>query len=224
MKHILVLATFLTVGATVAYAVPACVNGDFLSNYIALGPTGCEIGDKIFANFAYTSNGTDPASTSVNVGIDDNTSLDQFGVQLGTDTTVWNSSFTLGYTVTIVQADCATLYGAGDTCSMTGAQGAFQGALAPNAAALSMSLTPGGTISLNDLTTGANVSQISLANLTSLTVAMTGTATNSSPIDSYGLDVYQTATASTPEPATLCLLGGGLLALGLVRRKRFSSR
>ena len=86
-----------------------------------------------------------------------------------------------------------------------------------------MVITPGGTIPLNDLTTGANVQQISLAGSpTSVSVGMTGTATNSSPIDSFGLDMYQTATSPAPEPATFGLVGGALLGLGVLGRKKIS--
>jgi len=216
----LVLAIGLTAGSAVTYAIPACVNGDTLTNYIALGSTGCEIGDKIFANFSYSSGGNDPAAGSVDVGIDDKTTIDQFGVQLQSSGAVWTSGFTLDYTISIVQADCATLYGAGDTCTMVGAQGQFQGAFAPTTSVMTDALSPGGTISLNDVTTGGNTNQISFAGITSTSVVITGSGLDANdPIDGFGLDVYQQHTGGVPEPATLGLVGGALLGLGFLGRK-----
>jgi hypothetical protein len=217
----LAFAVCLTAGSAVTYAVPACVNGDVLSNYIALNGTGgCEIGDKIFSNFSYSGGGTDPAATSIDVGIDDKTNIEQFGVQFQSATTVWTSNFTLDYTITIVPADCVTLYGAGYTCTMIGAQGQFQGAFAPTTSAMTDVLTPGGTISLNDITAPQQTQQISFAGITGTNVVMTATGLDASdPIDSFGLDVYQHPQSPTPEPATLGLVGGALLGLGLLGRK-----
>jgi hypothetical protein len=46
----------------------ACVDGATLNTYIALGTTGCTIGDKTFSNFSYSPSGTEPvAATGVTV-------------------------------------------------------------------------------------------------------------------------------------------------------------
>jgi len=222
MKKVLLLSSLLALGAVASYGLPACVNGGTLDTYIADGATGCFIGDKIFANFSYSGAGTDPVASSIQVGIDDKPNIYQFGIQLQSATTVWTSGFTLSYTIVVDQPSCVALYGVGSNCAIIAAQGAFQGALAPNSAALTDVLTPGGTISLNDLTTGANTLQIGFSPVTSTSVTMTATGESSSaPIDGFGLDVYQTS--AIPEPVTMSLTGLGLLGLGIFGRRRLKS-
>jgi hypothetical protein len=216
MKKLLVVFGFLALGATAsfgaAFSGTQCVAGTTLATLAAFGTTGCEVGDKIFSNFVYTPTGSDPAAGTVAIGIDNNSGIQQYGLQFQSNGAVWTSAgFTLTYTVTIDTNLCAA-------CRIFAAQGAFQGALAPNTAAMTMALSGAGTVNLNDLTTNANTQQIFFPQITTTNVTITGTgASTSAPIDTFGLDVYQT---SIPEPISMSLTGLGLLSLGIFGRRR----
>jgi len=224
MKKILLAVTFAALSSIPAFAtIQSCSSvGSTLNTLIALGGGTCEVGDKIFSNFSYTPTGNDPASTNVTVGYDNNHGIFQYGLQFGTNTSVWTSSFTLSYTETVDPAACQTIYGTGYTCTITAAQGQFQGALAngSNTATVTDTLT-GAVLNLNATSVSNETQQTSLASLTSTSVSISGSSSTSYPIDSFGLDIYQTVQApgGVPEPMSMSLMGVGLLGLGFIGRK-----
>jgi hypothetical protein len=230
LKHLFAIATFLTAGTAVTYGAPACLPAQTLSSLIALGAGGCEIADKIYSNFSYSPGAGDPTSAQVNVGVDNATAIFQTGLQFGSSGLVWSSGFTVGYTVAVDPTACVAIYGAGKTCSVNAAQLAFQGALASssNTAALTAAFSGAspGSVSVNDLTTGANVNQIFFSpNFTATSVVITGSVnTLAFPIDSFGLDIYQQVASTAPEPATMFLIGGSLLGLGMFGRKKIARK
>jgi hypothetical protein len=230
LKHILVLTTFLTAGSAVTYATATCVSGETLSVYAGTGFT-CEVGDKIYSNFSYAPGTNDPTAAQTSVGIDNFpntvTGIWQIGFQFGSNATgvTWVSPFSLDYTVTVDQTACAAEFGTGYQCSAYEAQGQFQdgSAASSNTAALTDVIGGGGTLSLNDLSTGSNTGQIFFPGITSSAITLTGTGlTATYAIEGFGLDLYESGTSPVPEPATLGLVGGALLGLGLLRRKSAS--
>ncbi len=215
MKKVLLLSGILALGAVASFGATACTTGT-LASYAALTTTGCENGDKIFSNFVYTPGSGDPTAGSVSISLDNNPGISLFGLQFGSPAPGFVSNFMLTYTITIDQTACHALFSAGD-CSMIAAQGSFQGALAPNSAALTDTLSGATTVSLNDLATNNNTQQQSFLGVTATNVTIQSSGlTASAPINSFGLDVYQTA---VPEPMTLSLMGAGLLGLGLLRKR-----
>ena len=219
-------AIFVTVGSAVTYATPlACTSGTLTSLISTNASGGCEIADKIYSNFSYSPTGTDPTSDQINVGLDNNTLADQTGLQFGTSGPVWTSSgFTVGYTVTVDPAQCVAIYGAGVTCSVMGAQLAFQGSFANPSNTAGMNATFSGatpsSLAVNDLATGNNSNQVTFSpTWTTSDIVITGTGnTGSFPIDGFSLDIYQQITPA-PEPATFSIMGAGLLSLGFLGRR-----
>jgi hypothetical protein len=219
------LAAFLMVGGSAFGAlVSPCTAGNTLTAYLASGYE-CEIGDNVYSNFSYTDPVGDPGSDQIIVGVDDQPGISQTGLQFqGTGNTWTVGGFAISYSISIpVCVSPFVFFGTmGTACSLTAAQLSFQGALAPNDAAMNAIFSPGGTIAVDDLDFRDNTNQINLGSqpLTATNVVINGLyASTSAPIDSFGLDVYQTITSSAPEPASLGLVGMGLIGLGLLGRR-----
>jgi hypothetical protein len=182
----------------------------------------------VYSNFSYTDPAGDPAASQIIVGVDNQPGILQTGLQFQTTGNTWTvGGFAISYSISVDPGMCPifALFGTtSTTCSTSAAQLSFQGALAPNPAAMNAILSPGGTLSVDDLATSDNTEQISLGAqpLTSTNVVIGGLyASASAPIDSFGLDVYQTI-SSVPEPASLGLVGMGLIGLGIFGRRLYS--
>src|ERR1035441_676394 len=114
MKLSVFLAATLVAFASMASAAPLLCTavGGTMADYVALGSTGCVIGDKLFSNFLYSSSGAGtatamPASavllvpvgvTTSNPGIVFSSEWDVPGSS--TRTSILDSSF--GFTVTVL--------------------------------------------------------------------------------------------------------------------------
>jgi len=231
LKHVLALATVLTAGSAMVYATPVCVAGSSLSVYESAGYT-CEAGDLIYSGFSYSFSGSDPTDSQTSLGVDNFpntvTKIWQVGFQFGSSVggLTWGAiPMSVSYSVSVDQAACAAEFGAGYTCAINELQGQFQDGSAgsSNTAAMTDAASGGGSVALNDLTTGANTGQVFFPGITSTNISITtaGLSTTYS-IESFGLDLYETATAPAPEPATLGLVGVALLGFGLLRRRKVS--
>jgi hypothetical protein len=186
-----VLSDFLTGGADVA---------------------GCEVSDEIFTNFTYT--GSAPASQvlvsfNVNGPIPAGTSV-QFG-----DAEEWTATTTLGFTTTVDTTVCAkcvivaTLDQIFTPPTPISTYGSFTHTLGVSP------FTVFGSVNLNGLAPSNLSGQVSIPGVTSVATSFTETA---------GTQLQEVSTtfseSDMPEPATMATVGGLLIGLAALARKR----
>ena len=211
MRRFLLLSAVLALPA-LATPIGTCVPGA-LSNYIG---NPCSLGGAVFDNFAYSGN-----VDAINVNIDFQMVGTEFRLILAP---VTGAGFfpTMSFTDRItVQAGVAPnippanyqIVGVKDQSNFSLAQGTAGQLQVVNSPGLSSILVPGNE-------TGGPAF---FAPATSLTTVSTltgpgGTGAANPGLSSFEL-AYIEANTVVPEPAPFFLIGGGLLCLGLIRRR-----
>jgi PEP-CTERM motif len=222
MKKMLVLFAALVLAASFAAATPMACTAETLNNYLAAG-FSCEIDNLLFSNFTYTgtANGTAPiASTAVNVT--PITTPGDEGLEFNAGwsvSTPAEEDSNIGFIVsTVNKADTIDSldlefnghYTGTGTSSVT--ENYCEGGLlasCPTTVNQIAVTNPPTVLSITSKDfTPVNTLQVSKD--VNVSAGNGGTASISDLNNTYG---------QVPEPGTLGLLGGGLVALGLVRRR-----
>ena|ERR1039457_1797742 len=231
MKLSVLLAATLFAFASMASAAPLCTAvGITMADYVALGSTGCQIGDKVFYNFFYSSSGSGlgagvPAGAVVlsPVGADTYNpgivfSSDNWFVPGPSSTGNSIIDASLGFTVTVLPGgnpidDASLTLGsfvqAGAGIATIG-ETVFAGDGFTQLGGRALGVSAGGQ--LVDEVHFANTSTIQVKKDFELVVpaGSTGSVRVSSFTENF---------SEIPEPVGAILIGSGLLALGAWRRR-----
>jgi len=195
-----------------------CAATQSVATLIGLGATGCDITYAdftiTFSNFNATGSAlTGQADRDMNAAVGGNPLIGLGGFTF-TNPTVGNfpSVFTLGYTATI--SGCA----AGFTCALTGY--AEQVFIVPSTSGAIVTVTESAGPSPVTLNVG-NQTNTQFPSFSVASVTKSASYNGVTTLISFESDVFGTATQVTvPEPFTLSLVGSGLLALGVLGRKK----
>jgi PEP-CTERM motif len=230
-KHILLLLFLFGFSASLTWATPACVDGTTLASYVALGATGCQIGDKIFSDFSYapTSINTAPVpATSVvvdTVGPSGETiSGSRIGLQFNAPWTAGTGAANDGaitFLVTVASGGPILIEDAAlaqvSAISGTGAASVGESGCGPTPCTVGQ-----WTLMTFNATTGSQASDHTIFTPTgSIEVTKDISATGGSN-GSASLSVVQDTFSQTavPEPTTITLIGFSLAIIGGLRLRR----
>jgi hypothetical protein len=189
----------------------------------------CDIGNVTFSDFNIS--GFNPADLLVAT---DGIASSGFGTILGLTYSYLNNTWpggSVGYTATF-DPNAATETAGGvacpvnDTCGINGLEAQLNSLLG-NGAVVTTTHAGGytGTAEVDAVSFADETAQISIPIVVApINIVKESTYNGMGNIDTFSTEVIAGDVSSTPEPATTVLLGGSLLAIGLLRRRKSSLR
>ena len=197
--------------AASASAAPLCTASTLLSQLIALGAGGCQNSDGtlLFNNFSYTPQGSDPAANLITYSPVNNTILKEYGFAFDPSTGAWSSGFNLSFTVAVTAGN--------PQIAIIGSVDQENSGFTPNGTSVVDTQT-GGTLTVTGTSTSTETTQLGPYILETVTSSSVGTVPAGAAISSWEQDFFEGSSA--PEPATFSLIGGALLGLGIMLRRK----
>ena len=174
---------------------------------------GCAVQDEIFDNFAYT--GSDPTTQGAVVFQPGGGGQDIHGwlwTNINPVNLSWVSSFTLAYTIRVAPGNPAGIEMTMSKDQMNG------GATGPTNLSAIHDVQTGATLNINSLSPGNETQQAAYPGLQLVNTASSAIVVAGGQILSYEQDFFETTVATTPEPTTFFLFGGGLILTGILRK------
>jgi hypothetical protein len=220
------LVTAISSSAATIAPCPTGANGvvsltldQFLTNGAFAG--GCEIGDKLFNHFSYTGGGV--AASNVGVTITRGSGGIVYQTLFAPLAGSWTAGFNLGFTISVDTAIAPNNQIVQVKDQMNSSQNQPPPIL-PNASMSVTTSTPGGTLTLLGIL-GQETNQTPLFAATSVIHSITydpnGAPGNGPAGQLFSFEV-DTVQGTIPEPATFAFMGGGLVIVAVLRRRKSS--